>query len=123
MGLRKNAYKSGFFGFPGGRLDVGEPIDACVKRELLEETGIKASSYTKLAEIEMSATGIRAISHLFLARDLKFGVAQPEEGEYITLHKVSIKDAVKYVLSGKINSAVTMAGVLMLDKLLASNKL
>lgn len=40
LGLRKNAYKSGFWGFPGGRLEQKETLTGCCHRELSEETGI-----------------------------------------------------------------------------------
>ncbi len=40
LGKRKNAYKSGWFGLPGGRLDIGEPFQDCGKRELIEETSL-----------------------------------------------------------------------------------
>jgi len=40
LGERKNSYKAGFFGMPGGRVEREEPlIDAC-KREMMEETGL-----------------------------------------------------------------------------------
>lgn len=42
LGKRKNAYKSGFYGFPGGRLELTESLIDSAKRELFEETGVKA---------------------------------------------------------------------------------
>ncbi len=43
LGKRKNGYKAGYFGFPGGRVEVGENVLDCAKREILEETGINAT--------------------------------------------------------------------------------
>lgn len=40
MGKRKNSYKSGYYGVPGGRLEQGEPLLICATRELTEETGL-----------------------------------------------------------------------------------
>lgn len=40
LGKRKNSYKAGWYGLPGGRLEVGEPVLACATRELQEETGL-----------------------------------------------------------------------------------
>lgn len=42
LGKRKNSYKSGWYGMPGGRLEVGEPLEECARRELVEETGLRA---------------------------------------------------------------------------------
>lgn len=42
LGKRKNSYKSGWYGMPGGRLEVGEPLMECARRELEEETGLNA---------------------------------------------------------------------------------
>lgn len=39
-GIRTNAYKSGWYGLPGGRVEVGEPLETCGRRELAEETGL-----------------------------------------------------------------------------------
>lgn len=36
----------GFFDFPGGGMDIKETIEDCVKRELLEETGLIATEVT-----------------------------------------------------------------------------
>ncbi|MEX1328186.1 MAG: NUDIX hydrolase, partial [Desulfobacterales bacterium] len=41
LGKRKNAHGSGTWAFPGGHLEFNESIEACAKREVLEETGIR----------------------------------------------------------------------------------
>jgi 8-oxo-dGTP diphosphatase len=42
MGLRSNVVGDGYWGLPGGHLEFGEKLDEAAKRELLEETGVKA---------------------------------------------------------------------------------
>lgn len=44
LGKRINSYKSGFYGLPGGRLELEEEILSGGERELLEETGLKANT-------------------------------------------------------------------------------
>ena len=44
FGKRKGGIGSGTWGFPGGSLEFGESPDECVRREVLEETGMKVKS-------------------------------------------------------------------------------
>lgn len=39
---RKNAPYAGTYALPGGFVDVGETVEAACRRELMEETGVKA---------------------------------------------------------------------------------
>jgi ADP-ribose pyrophosphatase YjhB (NUDIX family) len=41
LGKRKNSFRAGTWGIPGGRVGITEPIEVAMKRELWEETGIK----------------------------------------------------------------------------------
>ena len=42
LGRRKGSHGAGTWSFPGGRLEYFEELRDCAKRELYEETGIKA---------------------------------------------------------------------------------
>jgi ADP-ribose pyrophosphatase len=106
-----------------GHIDEGETSLAAGKRELKEETGISASQWEEIARIEKSASVIKETAHLFLARDLELGRPEPEEGEDITLIKMSLKEAAAKVMNGEINNAATMIGILILDKLRSEKKL
>jgi 8-oxo-dGTP diphosphatase len=44
LGQRKGAHGTGTWAFPGGHLELGESIEACAQREVLEETGLKVGN-------------------------------------------------------------------------------
>ena len=106
-----------------GHIDENETSIAAAKRELKEEIGMSASQWEEIARIQTAASVIKATSHLFLVHDLEFGKPDPEAGEDIVLVKLPLKEAVAKVMSGEINNAATMIGILLLDKLKTEGKL
>ncbi|HSW96205.1 MAG TPA: NUDIX hydrolase [Candidatus Saccharimonadales bacterium] len=106
-----------------GFINPQENILAAAKRELKEETGIAAIQWEKLTTIEMASSVIHSQSHLFLAKELELGKAEPEEDEIIEVVKMPLEEAVKKVMTGEINSSSTIAGIMMLDKLKREKKL
>jgi len=116
-------FKKNVLGAIGGHVDKNEDVLEAAKRELKEETGIVAGKWTKLAGIESSASVLNSYATLFLAEDLEFGEASPEESEDIKLVKISINDALEKVLSGEIDNSFTVIGILMLDKLIKDKKI
>ncbi len=106
-----------------GHIDDKEtPLEAA-KRELKEETGITASDWKEILELETSASVIRSNIHIFLAKEIKLGKPNPEEGEEIELVKMSIENAIKKIMDGEIKTASTIIGVFLLDKLNKEGKL
>jgi 8-oxo-dGTP diphosphatase len=49
LGKRRNAHGEGTWAFPGGHLEYRESIEACARREVLEECGIEISNLRAVA--------------------------------------------------------------------------
>ena len=97
---------------PAGKLEYGEDPAAAAVRELEEETGAEAGEFRSLGELYPSPGYCGEIIRMYLARDLTFGEAHPDEDEFLNLERVPFGELVEQVLSGEIRDAKTIAAVL-----------
>jgi ADP-ribose pyrophosphatase len=101
---------------PAGRIDPGENALAAAKRELIEETGYRASRWQKALFFYVSPGFLDESMTVYLASGLKKGIAQPEEDERIAVRFFPLQQAVRMAISGKIVDAKTIASLLWLEK-------
>jgi len=99
----------------GGDLK-GDSLDAA-KRELKEETGIIASNWTELGKLHTSNSVTDEVGFMFLAEDLQFGEAEPDDTEILMLKKVSLKEAVQMVMNSEITDSLSIAAILKVARL------
>jgi len=100
---------------PAGRVDSGEPLLAAAKRELLEETGVRARKWKLAFTFYPSPGFLDETMNVYLARQLTFGAAQPEEDEQIRVRFFPLSQAIAMVMKNRICDAKTMAAVLWFD--------
>jgi ADP-ribose pyrophosphatase len=79
---------------------------------LLEETGIIAARWNKLLDVHLSNSVSDEYGHVYLARELQFGEAEPEETEDLAVRKLPFEDAYQMVLRGEITDSLAVAGIL-----------
>lgn len=96
----------------GGPIDT-PPLESAA-RELMEETGISAKKWTSIQEIHTSNSVTDEYGIIYLAEELTFGEATPEESEDLKVKKVSLKDALDMVVHGEITDSLSVAGLLKL---------
>jgi ADP-ribose pyrophosphatase len=105
-----------------GRRDGDETFVSGARRELQEETGYTAGKMQLLLDLFPSPGFLRENMAIFLATGLKKGAANPEPDEKITQTIVTLREAEKWIRSGKIRDGKTVAGILYYAKYFAKKK-
>ncbi len=96
----------------GGDLQV-DPLESA-KRELLEETGLKAEKWSELLIMHLSNSVSDEKSILFLAENLTQFEAEPEETEQLVIKKLPFENAYQMVMQGEITDSMSVAGIMKL---------
>lgn len=103
---------------PAGKRDGNEEPLEGGKRELREETGATAESYTFLGELYPTPGYCGEIIYMYLARGLSYGETDPDEDEFLNLKRIPLETAVEMIMSGEIKDAKTQAAILKTERLL-----
>ncbi len=99
-----------------GGLELGENLRAAARRELLEETGYRASRLRRILSFFPSPGILSEKMHLFEATGLRRGQAQPECDERIRVRHFTLRELRRLIESGRIADAKTLVGLLWLLK-------
>jgi ADP-ribose pyrophosphatase len=97
---------------PAGKVDEGETAFAAARRELIEETGLRAKKWKRLVHFYPSPGFLEEAMTIYLAKDLEQGAAQPMEDERIETRWFSKKELRAMIASNKIVDGKTMIGFL-----------
>ena len=83
---------AGLWEFPGGKVEAGESIEAALKREVFEETGLETAHWRPLIEFQWQYE--ETSLHFFVLETAHFeGEAVGREGQRVAWHAVSeLKD-------------------------------
>ena len=102
-----------------GHKEPDESVVTGAHRELLEETGYTAKRIRKMIEVYPSPGLLGERMDIFLAQGLTKGKARPEDDEKITQKIVTLREAERWIKSGKIRDSKSVAGILFYSRFVA----
>lgn len=108
---------------PAGKLEKGEdPFDAA-RRELEEECGLTADTYTSLGEFYPTVGYDTEVIYTWVATGLHETHMHLDADEFLTPDRIPLETAYRMVMDGEIKDGKTVAGILKLKALIAEGKL
>ncbi|MCB9293719.1 MAG: NUDIX hydrolase [Lewinellaceae bacterium] len=106
----------------GGCLIGAESPLESARRELEEETGIRAGRWMRILDLHTSNSVTDEAGMAFLARDLSFGPSRPEETEELKVRKLPFREALEMVFRGEITDALSMVALMRVGYLLGESE-
>lgn len=95
----------------GGCAEGEDPLDAA-RRELEEETGLRAKHWRKLGEAHLSNSVSDELAIWYVATGLTQGERRPEGTEQLEVRRVPFGDALRMTLSGEITDAISQLAIM-----------
>ena len=105
----------------GGKRDV-PPMDSA-KRELREEAGIEAATWTEVLRMDLSNSASDEHAVIYVAQDLTFFEPEPDHDEELELRKLPFSELFGLVMRGELQDSLTVAAVLKVELMLREGTL
>lgn len=97
---------------PMGGAPLAEPPFDAAQRELKEETGLSAGSWTEVMRLRTSNSVTDELGIVYEARELTAGDTAFEETEELAIRVLPIEEAIAMALDGRITDAISVAALL-----------
>jgi len=108
---------------PEGGGEKGEDPLISAKRELSEECGIEARDWRLIQKFHLSNSVSNETGYLFIAQNLSYFDAHPDDNEELKIKKIPFKELFKMVLDGTITDAMTIMAVYKTNYLIQNKKI
>ena len=102
--------------FPAGKLDPGEAVQACAKRELAEETGYRASEWARACVVHNACAYSTEGIEIWFARGLTAGERRLDAGEFLDVCLMTEAELDKLAGRGDLTDVKTLIGLQWLQK-------
>jgi len=100
---------------PAGRLEPGEPPEACARRELEEEAGVTAGELRRLTTIYTTPGFTDERIHLFLASSLGEGTERREADEFLEVHRMPWSRVLRLIDEGEVEDGKTLVALMFVE--------
>ena len=115
--------RSHLWEIPAGKLEIGEDPDKAILRELREEAGLVAGCVRSLGKFYATCGYSNEIIRLYLATDLSYVGAKPDEDEFLEIKYFPIDELYEKCLSGEITDSKTIVAILKYQALKQEGKI
>jgi ADP-ribose pyrophosphatase len=115
----RHAAKQYLWELVAGRIDAGETPLQAAERELIEETGYRATKFRIFLDIFPTPGFLEERMFVLLAEGLTPGEAEPEDDEKIISRAYNHKQLEEMIRTGKLRDGKSIAGILYYLKFLA----
>jgi ADP-ribose pyrophosphatase len=105
--------------FPAGKIDPGEDILACARRELREETGYVAREWTYLGGFHNAVGYCDEKIEVYLARGLTYDATIDNDGEVIEVFTATLDQLLGWIDAGRVTDVKTIVGAYWLQRIIA----
>ncbi|AMM50175.1 DNA mismatch repair protein MutT [Rufibacter sp. DG15C] len=104
----------------------GGPIELDVlesaQRELKEETGLTAMTWTRIGRVHTSNSVTDEEGFIFIAENLTIGEPDFEETEDLKIWILPLREAIEMVMNEEITDVISVAGLLKAERVLAARQ-
>jgi len=99
----------------GGAAKNEDPLEAA-KRELREETGIRAARWSEIMRLHTSNSITDEEGLVFVAKELRQGEPEFGETEKLEIRRLPLTEAIAMAIDGEITDAISVAALLRISQ-------
>ncbi|MFM8769579.1 MAG: NUDIX domain-containing protein [Rubrivivax sp.] len=97
--------------FPAGKIDPGEPVWNCARRELREETGYTACQWARACRVHNAAAYSTEGIEIWFATGLQPGSQSLDAGEFLEVVEVTEQELDSLAKTGQLTDVKTLIGL------------